>query len=154
MRTIESTTFPHVQRAPYRIPEFSPEALKAWNRPLTVRSVCEYMEELATIFNVEADETYIGGLEMNKHESKKLKSGRGNVGKTPVTGIKDWQTNQIRTQVAERTNKATLQDFVVKNTEDEAIVYTDEHAAYTGLPRYHEALRWTRKTGQLVKSLS
>ena len=110
------------------------------------------MEELATIFNVEADETYIGGLEMNKHESKKLKSGRGNVGKTPVTGIKDWQTNQIRTQVAERTNKATLQDFVVKNTEDEAIVYTDEHAAYTGLPRYHEAL--VHGAGEYVRNMA
>ena len=47
---------------------------------------------------VEADETHIGGLAKIKHESKKLKSERGTVGKLPVAGLKDRQTNQIHTQ--------------------------------------------------------
>ena len=62
------------------------------------------------------------------------------MGKTPVAGIKDGQTNQIRTEVVESTNWATLQGFVVGNTENGTMVYTDEHAAYKDIPRPHEAV--------------
>ena len=38
---------------------------------------------------VEVEETYLGGKEANNHESKRLKAGRGPVGKTPVLGIRE-----------------------------------------------------------------
>src|SRR6202047_4278803 len=38
---------------------------------------------------VEIDECFVGGLEANKHERKKLHAGRGAVGKTAVLGMRE-----------------------------------------------------------------
>ena len=89
---------------------------------------------------VEADETYIGDKETNKHESKKLHAGRGTVGKTPVTGVKDRSTKVVWAQVTRPVDRATVQEFVEEHVDPDATLYTDESSAYDGWPK-REAVR-------------
>ena len=110
----------------------------------------EAFADLAVEFEgpVEVDESYFGGLERNKHESKKQKAGRGTVGKTAVVGAKDRETGRVAARVVEHTDRQTLQGFVVEHIADGATVYTDEASAYDGLSNHesvgHSVGEWVR----------
>ena len=53
-----------------------------------------------------------------------------------VAGAKDRETNRVSTAVVSGTDTSTLQRFVVERAKDGAAIYTDEHAAYRGLPNH------------------
>ena len=99
----------------------------------------------------EADETFIGGKEKNKHAKQRQHAGRGPVGKTAVVGIKDRATKRVRATVVANTDADTLQGFVTDSTMPDAMVYTDGEAGYVGLPK-HEVVR--HSVGEYVRDMA
>jgi len=103
---------------------------------------------------VEVDEVYMGGLRENMPLSKRKKlRGRGPVGKTVVVGVKDRETNEVRAEVVERTDGATLKGFIREHVEPGATVYTDEYAPYKGLKGFrHESVN--HKVSEYVRGMA
>lgn len=126
----------------------------AWFLEQRIRAACGNQEVKMLFGFIEVDEAYLGGLEKNKHNNKKLKKGRGTVGKTPVFGMRNRLTGRVVAEVVDSTDAATLQGKIKKAVAPGSIIFTDEHASYNGLSAsfVHKSVKHSAK--QFVDGLA
>jgi transposase-like protein len=98
---------------------------------------------------VEADETFIGGLARNMHAHKRAEKikGTGGAGKELVVGLLDRETRKVRVAHVANRRKKTLQDHVKTHVTSGAELFTDELASYTGLDKeyVHQVINHAEK---------
>ena len=99
---------------------------------------------------VEIDETYFGGKNKNKHQSKRL-SGTGTANKQAVFGMIERKGN-VKAFPVKKTDGETLVPIIIENVAKGTNIMTDEHGAYYYLGNNdykHEVVNHTQ--GQYVK---
>jgi transposase-like protein len=77
---------------------------------------------------VEADETFIGGLEKNKHRSKRKHQGTGGTGKEAVVALIE-RGGRVRSHHVPEVNAKTLGPILEAQLHGASYVYTDEGGA-------------------------
>lgn len=99
---------------------------------------------------IEVDETFFGGLERNKHKSKKLNEGRGAVGKVAVIGMRE-RGGRTTAMPIDRNDSATIHGVLEENVLPGSRVLTDDHRSYIGLTKDFKHESVNHKDGVYVR---
>lgn len=105
----------------------------AWFLGHRIRKAWEHNANQLLGMVVEVDEAYIGGLEKNKHKSKRKHVGRGGSGKEIVVAMRSREGKKVKALVVPDTTRRTLRWVILENVAKGSVIFTDENKSYSYL---------------------
>lgn len=122
----------------------------AWFMLQRIRNCYGVENESELNGEVEADETYVGGKNKNRHACKKVKNsqGRSAKDKTPVLGMVE-RDGKLVAKVIENTSSKEITPEIVKRVKN-AVLYTDEWLGYNTVDKMYEHFIVKHKDGEYV----
>ena len=113
----------------------------AWFLTQRIRECFAYNNDNMLTNIVEVDETYIGGLESNKHRDKRVKGtqGRSNKTKIAVLGMKQ-RKGKVIAHSLNKTDSKTIQKSLDKHIKKDGIISTDEARFYKPIKHYKKVM--------------
>jgi transposase-like protein len=103
----------------------------AWYLCHRIRAAMKVEDARPLTGEIEADETWIGGVQ------KGIARGKWRDGKTMVLGVME-RGGEIRLKVDKRPTKKAIHKFLADETDNIEVLYTDEHSAYVGFTENHQ----------------
>ena len=109
----------------------------AWYMLQKIRTLFPQDDSRGLDGEVEIDEMYLGGREINKHECKKTEGnqGRSTKTKTPIFGMVERGKGHVVVVKVNDTKAKTLMPIIKQFVKDNAHVITDELVSYKGLSK-------------------
>ena len=109
----------------------------AWYMLQKIRTLFGQDDSIGLDGDVEIDEMYLGGREINKHECKKTEGtqGRSTKTKTPIFGMVQRNDGHVVAIKVDDTKAKTLMPLIKQFVKDNAHVITDELVSYQGLTK-------------------
>ncbi len=100
--------------------------------------------------SVEADSTYIGGAEKNRHASKRGLQTKGGGGKTVVYGAVE-RGGKVQARVVDGLGKMDVENYILSSVAVGSELITDEYSGYGNMKHAYDHTSVNHSRGEYVK---